>query len=101
MIIHNNVNLSDGNGNSVKIGYFKNIKEHASLYKASEVDFEPGLGENTHRISIRAEGRNGGTGQAIIYMYFKGKNKSYYNKIVKMINAYKPYVVKKIPYKKQ
>ncbi len=37
---HNNVIITDGNGNSVKIGYNNVVKDHSDLYSGSSVDFQ-------------------------------------------------------------
>jgi len=103
---HNNVTLNDGNGNYVKIGYFKNTKENAGIYSGSSVDFEGretiynGSNTNTYRISIRSHAVNNGIPPAVVYMLFTGTNKDFYNKIYNRIKSYKPYRAKRIPYKK-
>jgi RHS repeat-associated protein len=99
---HNYVNIADGNGNSVKVGYFKHVRDHADLYSGSSVDFQGDYNtENVYRISLRSHDIGAGKPQAVIYMLFTGQNKKFYDQIAKRINAYKYTKVKIIPHKKQ
>ncbi len=94
---HNDVYINDGNGNTVRIGYFSHIGAHADIYSGNSVDFQ----EREGRISIRSHDIGSGTPQAIIFMHFTGDNKKFYNQISKRINSYQYEKVKIIPHKKQ
>lgn len=87
----------DGGKTTVEIGYFIHIKNNAHQYKAAEVEFDD---KNIYRIALRGYSQDGGTGQALIFINFFGKNAEIkYGEFKKMIESYKPYKVKRIPYK--
>ncbi|WP_256525698.1 MULTISPECIES: RHS repeat domain-containing protein [unclassified Aquimarina] len=97
----NEVNLNDGNGNFVRIGYWTHIKDNVKVYSASSVTFQDDIGNNNYRIAIRSHDTGTGRPQAIIFMHFTGKNKKFYNKIYNRIKSYKYEKVKIIPHNKQ
>lgn len=97
---NNSVTLNDGSGNSVRIGYFKNVRDHGELFTAKTVDFQTSDDGKVNRISIRSHHNGSGTPQAIIYMYFQGQNAKFYNKISDRIRSYEYESVKITPYKK-
>lgn len=93
---HNDVYINDGNGNSVRIGYFSHIANHADIYSGHYVDFQ----REDARISIRSHQKGAGTPQAIIFMHFTGQNRHFYDQTARRINSYKYQGVKITPYKK-
>ena len=99
---HNHINIGDDNGNSVRIGYFKNTRDHADLYSANWIHFEGKYNPlNKYRISLRSHETGSGNPQAIIYMRFTGQNRQFYDQIARRINSYKYEGVNIIPYRKQ
>ncbi|MFD2591341.1 type VI secretion system tube protein TssD, partial [Aquimarina hainanensis] len=99
---HHNVDIPDDIGNFVRIGYFKNVRDHADIYSATSVHFQGNHNaENKYRISIRSHDIGSGTPQAIVYMFFTGQNRKFYEEITTRINAYEYTKVKITPHKKQ
>lgn len=104
---HNEVLLTDGKGNTVRIGYQSNVKKHAGIFSGSYVQFDDlkdviqDGNVKRYNIYLRSHQKGSGNPAAIIYMNFKGKNKDYFDEIYNKIKAYKPYKAKRIPHIKQ
>ncbi len=97
------VDLKDGNGNFVEIGYFKHMENNQYLYSGYALDFQgdetyvKGVKQNIYRINMISQKNS----SVVIYMRFKGVNKEYFNSIRNRIKAYKPYKAKMIKKIKQ
>lgn len=91
------VNINYKDGTNVEIRYDEHVKKFAHLFMAAAVEMTKT--ENLYRIVLRAHSQDGGKGQSLISINFRGTNpKSIFEKYKEMINSYQPYKVKTRPY---
>ncbi|WP_109435601.1 DUF6443 domain-containing protein [Aquimarina sp. AU119] len=94
------VNFIDGNGNFLRVGYWKHVVEnHPDLYSVNTVKFDDKIGNNNYKIYLKSNYTGGGSAPTVIFMHFQGRNIDFYNRIKSRIESYQYERVKIIPYK--